>query len=338
MCGGIPTCALAVKAHSAGGTAVEGDQVEVGGDSGIRSALGEQRGLYICLVAAIRCFAGGIQLAYITVGVEVFYIFCQNTADTSDGNACFIQADTEGHIGRKDDLMESVNAFYVCGGVGFRIAQSLCLGECFGIAQTQTGHGVENIVAGAVHNAADFFDSLSTAGTLQLAEPADTATHSGCAAEKHTLLGCQRQQFIIKVGNQCLVGGNDIFARQNRSPDKLIGRMQTAHGFDNGINGLVLQDILEILGDLCIFQLHILQAAYPHNLHICSLCGQIIKTFSYYAESDQPNSHPLTLHLTICIVKTDAFAGKTLAFLSETVYHIPTENAIVPKKQGMPWN
>ena len=202
------------------------------------------------------------------------------------------QADAEGDVGRQDQLVPGVDAIHIGGGVGLGIAQLLGLLQRLAVVKTQPGHGVENIVAGAVHDAADEIDFLHPADPLQLRKPADAAAHCSGAAQAHALLLCQRQQFIIKGSHQSLVGGDHVLARLDAGADKLIGRMQSAHGFHHGINGFILQDGLKIPGHFRIGQGHVFQTYHPHHLHILPACGDLIYTPANHAEAQQSDSHP----------------------------------------------
>ena len=181
--------------------------------------------------------------------------------------------------------MPGVDAVHIRRRIGFGITQRLGLLQSFVIAQTQTGHGVQDVVTGAVHNATHLLDLLHPAGTLQFGQPADTAAHGSSAAELHTLGFCQRDQLVVKGANQSLVGSHYILAGFDGGTDKLIGRMQTAHGLHNGIDGVVRQHGLKILGHFCIGKRNVFQADNFRNIYIISCGGNVIKTSSDHAET-----------------------------------------------------
>ena len=92
-------------------------------------------------------------------------------------------------------------------------------------------------------------------------------------------------ELIIEGGHQCLVGGDDVFACLNGCPDEFVGRVQTAHSFHHGIDGIVCQNAVKILGDLCIGKGNILQADDLGDLNILTVCGQIVYASAHNTEA-----------------------------------------------------
>ena len=181
--------------------------------------------------------------------------------------------------------MPGVDAVHICGGVGLRVAQLLGLRKGLVIPQPQSGHGVENIVAGTVHNAAHLGDGLDPAHTLQLGQPADAAAHRGGAAEEHALALRQRQQLIIEVRDHGLVCGDHIFPGLQCSSHIFSCRMQAADGLDHGINGGIVQNILKIMGEHPRGKIHLPAAQHLHHIHIRTLGSQLINAAAYGSEA-----------------------------------------------------
>ena len=151
--------------------------------------------------------------------------------------------------------MPGVQALHVRGGVRLGVAQGLGLPEGLTVAQTQAGHGVENIVAGAVHDAPYVGDGLNAPGPFQLAEPADAPAYRGGTAQAHPFFPGQGDQLVIAGGDQGLVGGGHVFPRQNGPANIVIGRMYPAHGLHHRIDGGVTENVLKSMGDPGIRQL-----------------------------------------------------------------------------------
>ena len=181
--------------------------------------------------------------------------------------------------------MPGVDALHIRGRSGLGIAQSLGLLQRLVIAQPQPGHAVENVIAGAVHNAPHLADGLNPAGPLQFTEPTNAAAHCGGAAEFQPLFPGQRNQVVIEGGNQSLVGGDDVLSCLHGRPDELVGRMQTAHSLHHGVNGLILHDGLKIPGHPDIGKGRILQAADLSNFHILPGSDDLINAPAHNAEA-----------------------------------------------------
>ena len=313
ICSGVAACPLTVEAHNAGAFPPEGDKIIVGRHGGLQRSFGKQGGLDTGADAGFPPGGCADELADHAVLRKGCHILCKNFVDAADGNLLPVHADSEGHIGREDGLVPGVDALHIGGGVGLRIAQRLRLLQSLAVIQTQPGHGVQNIVAGAVHNAPNLLQLLRPAAALQLAEPADAAAHCGGAAEGKSLLLCQRHQLIIEGGHQSLVGGDDMLAGLHGGADKLIGRVQAAHGLHHGVDGIVIQDALKIPGHFRIGQRHILKAHHLGYLHILPGGGQLINTPTHHAEAQQSDPHTFFLSFP-CLGRKVVSLPKTLAF------------------------
>ena len=225
------------------------------------------------------------------MGLEIFHIGSGNVPDARHGNGGLVQAHAEGDVGGQNHLVPGVDAVHVGGGVGLGVAQGLSLFQRLVVAQTVPGHVVENIVAGAVHDAAHLRDGLHPAGTLQLTEPADAAAHGSGAPEEHALLLHQRQQLIVEGANQSLIGGDHVLTRFDCGLHKVEGRMQTAHGLHHGVDGLVLGDGPDVPHRLGVGQLNVLQTENLLHLHIPTLFRNLINAPADYAEAEQTDIH-----------------------------------------------
>ena len=202
--------------------------------------------------------------------------------------------------------MPGVDALHIGGGVCLCVTQSLSLGQGVSIAKTQAGHRIENVVAGAVHNAAHLLDGLHTAGPLQLGQPADAAANGSGATEANAFFLGQGDQLVVEAGNQSLVGGDDVLAGLNSCPDKLISRVQTTHSLHHRVDGVVVQHILEILGDFRVGEGHILQAYHLGDLHIVPVSGQVVNASANHAETKQSDFH-IYLSLSVFSITRKSF-------------------------------
>ena len=219
------------------------------------------------------------------MGLEVLHVLGLDVADARHGDSLLIQRHAEGDVGGQDDLVPGVDTVHVGGGVGLGVAQLLGLLQHVGVIQAEAGHVIEDVIAGAVHDAADLVDLLDPAGALQLRQPADAAADRGGAAEGNALLLHQRQQLVIEGADQGFVGSDDVLAGLDGGTDKLVGGMQAAHSLHNGVNGLVLNDQLDILDGLRVGQVDVLQAQHLDDLHILPTLGDLVNTAAHNAET-----------------------------------------------------
>ena len=90
---------------------------------------------------------------------------------------------------------------------------------------------------------------------------------------------------IIEAVHQSLVGSDDVLACLHSGTDEFISRMQTAHSLDDGIDGVVLQNLLKILGDLSVREGNILQTNNLGDLNIFHIRGDVVNTSAHNAET-----------------------------------------------------
>ena len=105
--------------------------------------------------------------------------------------------------------------------------------------------------------------------------------------------------------------------------------MQAAHNFHHGIDGVICQNIVKIVGHLSVRQGNIPPAQHLDHLHIIPALGQIVQALAYHAETKQTDFHKNSSFLSM--YPPGVSQRKTLAFWVETVYHIDIRIAILPK-------
>ena len=258
-------------------------------------------------------------------------------ADAGGRHGFALQADAKGHIGGNHDLIPGIDAVHIGGGIRFRVAQRLGLLQGFLIGKTQPGHGIQNVIAGAVHDAAHPGNGLGTAGTLQLAEPADAAAHCGSGPEQQALFLCQGDQRIVEAVDQGLIGGNDIFACLHGCANELICRVQATHCLHHGVDGGIVYNIRNIMNGFRIRQLDIFQTQHFFHADTGNCFGQIVQALAHDAKTQQTDIH-VSFLLSVVDRKTYVFLWKTLAFYTETVYHIENQIAMMAKTTDIPEN
>ena len=93
--------------------------------------------------------------------------------------------------------------------------------------------------------------------------------------------------------------------------------MQSAHGFNHRIDGIVLQNLLHIPCHFRVGEKHILQTDHLCHLHIIALFGNLVNTASNDTKTQQTDFHEFILHYQgqFCHnVELGVPDSKTLAF------------------------
>ena len=106
----------------------------------------------------------------------------------------------------------------------------------------------------------------------------------------------QRQQLVIEGAYQRLIGGDHVLPGLHGGTDKIIGRVQPAHGLYHGVDAVVLHNIPDIVDGLGIRKLDILQAQNLGHLHVVSAFRDLIYAPANHAEAQQSDLHQIILH------------------------------------------
>ena len=155
----------------------------------------------------------------------------------------------EVHRGRERQPREDrhlgggVAAGHVVGRVGLRVAELLRLPQRLARSQRRRGHLGEDVVGRAVD---DPVDALHVRGGERLLQHADDRHHAGhraLEAQLDPVLARARPQLLAVLGEQLLVGRDDVLAGAHRPQHVLARRLDAADQLDDQVRAL--QDLLE---------------------------------------------------------------------------------------------
>ena len=99
-------------------------------------------------------FAGVVDVA----GLELI--------DAFGGDRLAIHESAVGKAGEDGDLVGGITALHIGGGIGFRVAKGLGIGEHCAVAGPLLGHAAEDVIGGAVDDAAHPLDAVGPQGLL----------------------------------------------------------------------------------------------------------------------------------------------------------------------------
>ncbi len=85
--------------------------------------------------------------------------------DPLGGDAAAGDRPAEGQPGQDGDLVSRIGALHVGGGIGLGVAQPLGLGQHLGVGGPLVGHAAEDVVGGAVDDAAHPLDAVAPRAT-----------------------------------------------------------------------------------------------------------------------------------------------------------------------------
>ena len=153
-------------------------------------------------------------------------------------------------------------------------------------------HGVHDEVGGAVHDAAHGAHGVQPLDTGQIHQPRDAAAHSGGAAQGHALFLCQCRQLRIVGGDQGLVGRDHVLAPLHSGADVLVGGVQPAHDLHHRVDGVIGQNVVEVVGGQALRQAG-LGAAQQHtgNGDVAAALGQLQHAAAHHAKAQQSDVH-----------------------------------------------
>ena len=139
-----------------------------------------------------------------------------------------LQRNTEGDGGDDGELVRRVHAFHVEGRVRFRVAQALRFFQHFLEGAPALLHLGEDVVAGAVDNARHPVDVVGGQAFTQGFQNRDAAGHRRFEGYVHAVLMGGLEDFVAVLGDQRLVGGDDVLAVLDRGEHQLAGGVGAA--------------------------------------------------------------------------------------------------------------
>ena len=111
-------------------------------------------------------------------------------------------------------------------------------------------HAGEHEVGGAVEDARDFVHLVGGQALVDGAEDRDAAAHACLKQEVKVVVFRNFQQLVALGGHQLFVGGDDVLPREQAALHEIVGRVETAHGFHHDADVRIVQNVVELLGEL----------------------------------------------------------------------------------------
>ena len=185
--------------------------------------------------------------------------------DAGAGNLGPRHPDAEGEVGEDREFLRRVGAVDVHRGIGLR--EALLLGELqhLGVVGAVFLHPREDEVARAVENAADALDAVGSQALADRGHDRDAAGDGRLERDRPALLSRQLEELGAVLGEQRLVGGDDVLSVFEQFDHHRPGRLEPAdeqrRDRDRGIAG----DVADVGRDLAARQLH--AAGLRHVFH-----------------------------------------------------------------------
>ena len=187
--------------------------------------------------AGLEALGHGQQLDDVAQLVGVGHIprFQPINAFGGDGGA--LDAAPIGKTGQDGDLVGGVAPLDIGGGVGFGVTQPLGIGQNIGVGGPLSGHAAEDVVGGAVDDAADPQDAVAPQRLLQRFDDRDAAAHRRLNQHINAPCGGGGGDFFAVAGDHRLVGRDHRFTGGDGLQDQAAGRLQPPHHLDNNVDG-----------------------------------------------------------------------------------------------------
>ena len=143
----------------------------------------------------------------------------------------------EGDLGQDGQLVGGVGAVHVERRVGLGVAPPLGLGQRFAIGLARLlGHGGEDEVAGAVEDALQRQDLVGGQALGQRGDDRHAAGDAGLEGDGPLVLAGRLEDLGAVLGQQRLVGGDDVLARRQQVEHDLPGPVDAADQLDADLN------------------------------------------------------------------------------------------------------
>ena len=156
----------------------------------------------------------------------------------------------EAQRGQDGDLAGCIVTADIVRRVRFGIAFFLGFFEDVFIGRAVGRHVGQDEVRRAVHDTDDFFDTVAVERRIHGTDDRDTAGYAGFELEVHVVLLGQFQQRNTVIGDEVLIGADDALAAQEALFDAVLGKVGTAHDFDDDFDFIVVDDVVEIRREL----------------------------------------------------------------------------------------
>ena len=163
----------------------------------------------------------------------VGHILAADVADAFDVDLVELQRDAKGDRGQDGELVGGINALDVEGRIGLGVAQRLRLGQYFRKVAALLTHRGQDEIGGAVDDARHPFDAVAGQPFADRLDDWDAAGHRRLEADHHPGGAGGGENLVAVLGDQRLVGGDDVLAVGQRPQRQAPRRLVAAHQFDD---------------------------------------------------------------------------------------------------------
>ena len=147
------------------------------------------------------------------------------------------------------DLVGGIAALHIGSRIGLGITQPLGIGEHVAIGGALISHAAEDVIRGAIDDAAHPLDAVAPKRLLQRLDDRDAAAHRRLNQHIHAALGGGRGNLLAVAGDHRLVRGHHRLAGGNRPQDQAAGRLQAAHHLHHDLHGRIVDHRLGAGGE-----------------------------------------------------------------------------------------
>ena len=212
-----------------------GHRVEGAADAGQRMAAVEEGRVHADAEPAVDALGGADELEPQPEVARVLHVVGGDVLDALVEHLVEVHGRVEGQPREDRHLGRRVLAVDVLGGVGLGVAQRLGLGQRVVVGGAGLRHAREDEVRRPVDDPVQAVDVGAGQRLLQHADDGHHAGHRGLEAQLHAVLARRGPQLLAVLGEQLLVGGDDVLAGRHRAQDVVARRVQAAHELDDEV-------------------------------------------------------------------------------------------------------
>src|SRR5699024_10755394 len=155
--------------------------------------------------------------------------------------------------------------FYIGGRVGFGIAQTGCFSQGIIVACTSGFHRIQDEVGGAVDNAGNTLDMVTSQGTTQHTYNWNSRRYCCFIIKVYPSLACCFSETVRVCGNQCLISSNDRLPSVQSCEHQFTWVINTADNFDNKIDIIARNECACIISDQFLWNARALLTKISHR-------------------------------------------------------------------------
>ena len=220
------------------GVGLDRDRVERAVDGGQRMLAVEERRVHAHADPAVDALGGADQLQPEPELVRVGHVVGRDVLDPLVDDLVEVDRGRERQPGEDRHLGGGVAARHVVGRVGLRVAQLLGLHQRLLVGDAGARHLGEDVVRRAVDDPVDALDVRGRQRLLQHADHRHDAGHRALEAQLDLVLARARPQLLPVLGEQLLVGRDDVLARAHRPQHVVARRLDAADQLHDQVRAL----------------------------------------------------------------------------------------------------